>query len=107
VLAPRLREASEKGRKPYWHGVVVRLDGHHSFFAEVETLVAKVEEHHNAAAGDFHILLVDGSLFGLLTTDESQDWQGAVRGYLRYAAGRVIQTTYGVRFGADFLQSIQ
>jgi ATP dependent DNA ligase domain len=106
VLAPRLREASGKGRKPYWHGVVVRLDGHHSFFAEVETLVAMVEEHHNAAAGDFHILLVDGSLFELLTTDESQNWQGAVRGYLRCAAGRVIQTTYGVRFGADFLQSI-
>lgn len=97
---------SGKGRKSYWHGIVVRLDGHHSF-AEVETLVAMIEEHRNAAAGDFHILLVDGSLFELLTTDESQNWQDAVRGYLRYAAGRVIQTTYGVRFGADFLQSIQ
>jgi ATP-dependent DNA ligase len=107
VLAPRIREASAKGNEPCWHVVVVRLDGHHSFFAEIRTLVAKVEEQHNAAAGDFHILFVDGSLFELLARDESRHWQGAIRGYLRYAAGKVVEITYGVRFSADFLQGIR
>ena len=86
---------------------MVRLDGHHSLFAEVETLVTMVEKQHSTVAEDFHILLVDESLFKLLTTNESQNWQGAVRGYLQYAPGRVIQTTYDVNFSADFLQSIQ
>jgi len=69
--------------------------------------VAMVEEQHTAAAGDFHILFVDGSLFGLLTGNESRHWQDAIRGYLQYAAGKVVQITYGIRFRADFLQGIR
>lgn len=60
-----------------------------------------------AAAGDFHILFVDGSLFGLLTGNESRHWQDEIRGYLQYAAGKVVRIAYGIRFHADFLQGIQ
>jgi hypothetical protein len=66
VLAPRTRKVSEKDKRSCWHVVMVRLEGYQSLFAEVQTLVAMVEDH-TAAAGDFHSLFVGGSLFGLLT----------------------------------------
>jgi hypothetical protein len=69
--------------------------------------MAIVEEQHTTAAGDFHILFVNGSLFGLLTGNESRQWRDTIRGYLQYAAGKVVQITYGIRFHADFLQGIQ
>ena len=106
VLAPRTREGPGKDTRPYWHVVVVRLKGHQSFFAEVQTLVTMVERHHAAAVGDFHILFVDRSLFGLLTGDGSRHWQDAIRAYLRYAGGKVVRITYGLRFSADFIQGI-
>ena len=46
--------------------VVLHLDGRHSFFTEVGTLVAMIEEQPNAGAADFHILFMDGNLFELL-----------------------------------------
>ena len=66
-----------------------------------------IEEQHTVTVGDFHILFVDGSLFGLLTGNESRHWQDAIRGYLQYVAGKVVQISYGVRFRADFLQGIR
>ncbi|ERF69377.1 hypothetical protein EPUS_08649 [Endocarpon pusillum Z07020] len=107
VLAPQTQEVSEKDKRSCWHVVVVRLERYQSFFIEVQTLVTMIEEEqHTAAAKDFHILFVDGSLFGLLMGNESRHWQDAIRGYLQYRAGQVVQITYGVRFGADFLQGI-
>lgn len=85
---------------------MVRLEGYQSLFAEVQTLVAMVEEQHTAATGDFHILFVDGSLFDLLTGNESQHWRDTIRDYLRYAAGKVVQITDSIRFRTDLLQGI-
>jgi hypothetical protein len=45
-----------------WHVVVVQLDGHHSFLAHIEALVALIEQIH-AGAVAFHMLFVGGSLF--------------------------------------------
>jgi hypothetical protein len=106
MLAPWNLEAPVKDHRPCWQFVAVRLNGHHSFFAEVKTLVAMIEEQHNAGAAAFHILFVDGGLFKLLIKDESLHWQDAIKGYLRYIAGKVVQITYSVRFTAEFLQSI-
>ena len=69
--------------------------------------MAIIEEQYTARARDFHILFVDGSLFGLLTGDESQRWQDAIRGYVQYVAGKVVQIAYDIRFRADFLQGIR
>jgi hypothetical protein len=66
-----------------------------------------VEEQHTITARDFHILFVDGSLFSLLTGNKSRHWQDAIKGYLQYAAGKVVQITYSIRFRADFLQGIR
>ena len=62
-----------------------------------------VEEQYTVAAEDFHILFVNGSLFDLLTSNESRYWQDAIRGYLQYATGKVVQITYDIRFRTDFL----
>ena len=66
-----------------------------------------IEKQHTVAVGDFHILFVNESLFGLLTNDESRRWEDAIRGYLQYATGKVVQITYGIRFRTDFLQGIR
>ena len=52
--------------------VVIRLEGYQSLFAEVQTLVAMLEERHTASAGAFHILLVDGSLLDSLAGNENR-----------------------------------
>ena len=88
-----------------WHVVVVHLDGHHSFLAHIEALVALIEQILAGAAA-FHMLFVGGSLFEMLAKDETSHWHAAIKGYLRYAAGKVIQIIYGARFAADFFWSI-
>lgn len=58
VLAPWIHEASAEGNRPYWPVVVVvlHLDGHHFFCAKVRTLLAMVEEKHNAGDADLRML---------------------------------------------------
>lgn len=80
VLPPRTREASEKDNKVCWHVVIARFGGHHSFYAEVETLLALIEGQHRVTPGDFHVLFVDERLLYLLATDESRHWQDTVKG---------------------------
>lgn len=106
VLGNQTREESEKDRKSCWHIVVVRLEEHQSFSAEVQALQALVEKQHTAATGDFHILFADGCLFQLLAGDDDRRWQDSIRAYLRFAAGEVVQSIYGVKFRADFLQNM-
>jgi hypothetical protein len=96
-----IREASLGRNRPCWHVVVVQLDGHHSFLANVEALVALIEQI-NASAADFHMLFVGRSLFEMLAKDETSHWHAAIKGYLRYTAGKVIQIIYGARFVANF-----
>lgn len=59
---------------------MLHLEGYQLLFAEIQTLVAMIEEQHTVVARDFHILFVDGSLFSLLMGNESRHWQDAIRG---------------------------
>jgi hypothetical protein len=61
-----------------WHVVVVQLDGHHSFLAHIEALVALIEQIHAGAAA-FHMLFVGGSLFEMLAKDEPSHWHAAIK----------------------------
>jgi hypothetical protein len=88
-----------------WHVVVVQLDGHHSFLAHIEALVALIEQIHAGAAA-FHMLFVGGSLFEMLAKDQTSHWRAAIKGYLRYGAVKVIQIICGARFAADFFRSV-
>jgi hypothetical protein len=107
VLGNQTQEESGRDRKSCWHVVMVRLEEYQSFSAQVQTLVAMVEKQHNAAPGDFHILFADGCLFQLLAGDDDRQWQDTMRAYLRFAARKVVEIIYGVRFRADFLQGIR
>ena len=95
-----------RGNRPCWHVIVVQLNGYHSFYTEVEALLEMIDQP-NAGAVDFHILFVDERLFELLAKDESLQWQAAIKGYVRFAAGKVVEIIYGARFAADFLRSIR
>jgi hypothetical protein len=106
VLANPHRKASRKDNKPYWYGVVVHLNGYQSFFAEVEALAVSIEEQRHDAAGEFHVLFVDGGLLELLATDESRRWPDAVKGYVLCTAGKVVQIIYGIRFSVDCLRRL-
>lgn len=86
---------------------MVYLERYQLLFIEIQILMAIIEKQYTAVTGDFHILFVDGSLFGLLTDNENRYWQDAIRDYLQYAAGKVVQIIYGIRFRVDFLQGIR
>jgi hypothetical protein len=103
----KTQKVSGKDKRSCWHVVVVRLERYQSLFVKVQTLVAMIEEQHTVAARDFYVLFVDESLFGLLTGNKSRHWQDVIKGYLQYAARKVVQITYGNRFRADFLQGIR
>jgi hypothetical protein len=106
VLATSTRVDSGRDKRAYWHVVVAHLERYQSFSAEVQALEGVMEKQHAVAAGDFHILFADASLFQSLLGDDDRSWQGAIKAYLRYEAGKVVQVTYGVRFRTDFLQGI-
>ena len=106
VEALRIQEGSVKSNRPYWHVIIVQLDGHHSFLAEVEALAAMTQQIKIYAA-DFHMLFVDGDLFGSLAKDEDLQWPASIKGYVRFAAGKVVEIIYGARFSAGFLRSIR
>jgi hypothetical protein len=69
--------------------------------------VAMIGEQHTAAAEDIKILFADDDLFQQLAADENRRWQDAIRGYLRFAAGKVVEIIYDVRFDVDFLCDIR
>lgn len=105
IQASCMQHASPCGNRPCWRVAVVGWEGHRSFFAEIEALVAMIEQT-NAQRVDFHLLFADGSLFESLAKDDSAQWAAAIKGYLRYEEGRVDQIIYGDRFSSDFLHSI-